>query len=194
MKTIYRLILAMTLLCVAAVPASAQFRIGPRVGMNVNKMHFSSDVFNSDNRSGFTAGLMAEFMLPIVPIGLDASVMYARRTVNVSASGVEATKGADYIDVPINLKWKLGLPVVGSFISPYLFTGPSFGFRVSGSDTFNRKKCDVAWNLGAGIQLVSHLQIGASYGWGLSKTIAGYGNGDADAKARTWTVTAAWLF
>lgn len=191
MKALYRFFAALTLLAVCATPVSAQFRIGPRVGMNVNKMHFSKDVADSDNRSGFTAGLMAEFNLPILPFGFDASVLYSRHTLSVKEGNEKMTQGSDYIDVPISVKWRLGLPVVGKIISPYIFTGPQWSYLVGRRffDDLKRKRSEMAWNLGVGLQLVSHLQVSANYSWGMTKTMENF-----NGKNRTWTITAAWLF
>ena len=50
-------------------------------------------------------------------------------------------------------------------------------------------------NFGFGLQLIKHLQVGASYGIGLSK-VADFvvENVDVEAKHNGWTITAAWLF
>ena len=83
MKTFKRFFV-LTLLAVAmALPASAQFRWGPKVGIEVNKMHFNKELGNSDNQTGFTGGLMAEIQVPIIGICVDGSVMYARRNVKL---------------------------------------------------------------------------------------------------------------
>lgn len=211
MKSTKRLLLV--LVCIAGIigTASAQFRFGPRVGLNVNSMRFDKSIFDSENRAGFTGGLQVEFTVPIVNLGFDASVMYVHRvnSTNVTNSTDQAVndittensfKKRDYIEIPINLKWKIGLPVVGKIITPYIFTGPSFAFLTSKSainDAFKNKTFDVAWNVGVGLQLISHLQIGASYGFGLTKTIetlSNYNGAPIDGKNRYWTVTAAWLF
>lgn len=101
----------------------------------------------------------------------------------------------DYIDIPINLKWMIGLPVVGRYVSPYIFTGPSFSFLISDNDHefYEQKGVDIAWNLGFGFQFFKKIQIGASYGWGLTEAIQGHKE-RIDGKNRYWTITAAYLF
>ncbi len=130
--------------------------------------------------------------------------MYTRRN---SESAVSATdedgniyKSRDYISIPVNFKYKFGLPVVGKVLSPYIFTGPEFAFLASkraAADAWNQKKVDVAWNVGLGLQLFTHLQIGASYGFGITKVaekISPVDGKSLDGKNKYWTVTAAWLF
>lgn len=193
--------------------AMAQFAIGPRVGINVNSMRFDNSLFDSENRAGFTGGIQAEFTIPIINLGFDASVMYVHRvnsaTQNMMLGGTtpsdelstyDSFKKRDYIEIPINLKYKIGLPVIGKVFTPYVFTGPSFAFLASKkaiSEAYNNKTVDIAWNFGIGVQLIQHLQIGASYGLGLTNTIetvSGWSGEKIDGKNKYWTVTAAWLF
>ncbi|MDE6334771.1 MAG: PorT family protein [Muribaculaceae bacterium] len=203
--TIFKRIWAFALALAVVMPAMAQFRIGPRVGINVNSLHFNKEVFSENNRVGFNAGLQAEFTVPVIGLGFDASVMYVKRNAAYmnsiqSQNNTETKLHSDYIEIPINFKYKIGLPIVGSIISPYLFTGPSFAFLTSKKviNDMQNKKCDIAWNFGVGVELVKHLQIGASYGLGMTKalqTIHATGdNAGIEGKNRYWTVTAAWLF
>ena len=110
--------------------ASAQLRFGLKAGATFNSMKFNEDLFNSDNTTGFTGGAMLEFTVPVVGIGVDASVMYVRRSVQfkemeaiTDLANIDTSR--DYIDIPINLKWKISIPVVEKIIKPYLATGPS---------------------------------------------------------------------
>ena len=167
-------------------------------------MHFSeeglkNDFKDSDNRTGYNLGVMCEFTVPVIGIGVDASVMYVHRPTLETQDGSQKFK-RDYLEIPVNLKYKLGLPAVSHIISPYIFTGPSFAFKMSKSEIenlINDKKCDIAWNLGLGVELVKHVQIGASYGWGITKIvnkIAKEGEPAGTGRNNCWTVTAAYLF
>lgn len=198
MKSSIRIIVLAVVAMIIAIPASAQFRFGIKAGVALNSLHFSSDYLenlNSDNRAGFTGGLMAEFMLPIGGLGLDASLMYVHRSAEEgvdtdAAEGEVSFAKRDYIEIPINLKYKFSIPAVSSIVAPYIFTGPSIAFLVSDSKDIY-KKCDFAWNVGAGVELVRHLQVSASYGFGITKLVA---ERDANVKNRYWTLTAAYLF
>lgn len=210
MKAI-KALLAATLIVLAAVPAAAQFRFGPRIGTEVNSMRLNSDVFDNENRAGFTGGVMIEFTVPIINLGFDLSAMYVHR-VSSSKALTDASandqslvaadnfKKRDYIEIPLNLKYKLGLPVVGRIISPYIFTGPSFSVLASKkyiNEAYRNKTFDVAWNFGLGVELFNHLQVGASYGIGLNKTVeavSSFTTNPIEGKNKYWTVTAAWLF
>lgn len=210
MKNLKKIIIAVALVCLTAAGASAQFRWGVKVGTEINSIHFNKDIANdltnSDNRAGFTGGLTTEFTVPVVGIGFDASVMYVHRGKNlpddITKLGDKSLYSTDYIEIPINLKYKIGLPVVGKIITPYLFTGPSFAFLTSKKEInefLKNKSCDVAWNFGLGVELLSHLQIGASYGIGITKEVEstvkiGSSGSIIEGKNKYWTVTAAYLF
>lgn len=204
MKSIKTIVLAAIAMLAVSLPSAAQFRIGPRVGVDMNSFHMSKDDFKAENRAGFTGGLQMEFTVPVVNVGFDLSVMYVHRVSELKFKGQEMNlsrlKNRDYIDIPLNFKYKIGLPVIGKVFTPYLFTGPAFSFLTSKTaieDAVKNKKFDVSWNFGVGIQLVQHLQLSASYGLGLTKTVetfSSYEGSKIDGKNNYWTVTAAWLF
>lgn len=217
MKILKSILVAVMLVAATAVPAAAQFRFGPRVGVNVNSMSFDSDVLNSENRAGFTGGVQAEFTIPVVNLAFDLSLMYVHRINNVQFKGNDAVSAPtqpvggsfrkrDYIEIPLNFKYKFGLPIVGSVLSPYIFTGPSVAFLASKraiNEAYKNKSVDWSWNVGIGLQIVSHLQVSASYGFGMSDNVekivnattsAGLNNTNIEGKNNCWTITAAWLF
>ena len=182
------------------LPAAAQFKIGPRLGLEVCNLHFDDSFFKSNNRAGFTGGVQAEIIAPLIGIGADVSVMYIHRNSAWMDNNEPKNAKSDYIDIPINLKYKLKLPEVSKIIAPYIFTGPSFSFLTSKKEIeefVEAKRCDISWNVGVGIELIEHLQIGASYGMGLTKALHCVGlsdNEEVQGKNRYWTITAAWLF
>ncbi|MDE5567661.1 MAG: PorT family protein [Muribaculaceae bacterium] len=202
MKTIKHLLLAAVAVIAFAGSANAQFKFGPRVGINVNSLHFNKDVISSDNRTGFNAGVEAEFTVPVIGVGLDASLMYVRRNNQIKDDDGVTNKHCDYFEIPVNVKWKMNIPVIAKLVKPYIFTGPSFAFLTSKraiNEAIKYKSVDTSWNFGLGLEFISHLQISAYYGLGLNKSIIpihvpGVNAKAIDGKTHCWTVTAAWLF
>lgn len=201
-------ILAIAVLMSSAT-ADAQLKFGIKAGAAINDLKFDEDMFNKSNRAGFTGGLMLDVSLPIVGLGFDVSAMYVHRSVNFeNTPGYDQlTKeqkddlGRDYIDIPINLKYKLSIPVVEQVVKPFVTTGPSFAFLLKKNNIDNfisNKTCDIAWNFGFGLEFFSHLQLAASYGIGLTNTLEFVGltnnRETIDGKNRYWTITAAYLF
>ncbi len=201
-KTIFCVALVATLFL--AIPANAQFKFGPKVGVNISSLSLGgnlSENFKSNNITSFTGGLMAEFMVPVIGVGIDASVMYTRKGSDLKNLVDNSTEKqhTDYVEIPINLKYKFSLPVVGSVMAPFIYAGPSFAFRVGDNfaEQYKAKSFETAINVGIGLELFNHLQIAGQYGWGLGKTMeveSDVLNSALNGKSRAWTVTAAYLF
>lgn len=206
MKTFRKMLLVALVALFSFGYASADFRFGVKAGLNVNKLDISNPVVslqNTNNHTGWQAGVMAEFTIPIINLGADVAVMYARQNIS-QASETLLYSNKDFIDLPINLKWKIGLPVVGKIISPIIYTGPDFLFALNKETLKDVKSntCEVGWNLGIGLELLRHLQITGGYCFGISniaeKTVDSLGGvnltGDMKAKKNYWTISAAYLF
>ena len=185
--------------------ASAQFRFGVKAGVNLNSLHFSNLKSNldKDNGCGFTGGVMTEFQVPVIGLCLDASLMYSRMNAStgifntdehgIITETIEPNK--DFLEIPINLKYKFPIPLA----QPFLFTGPSFAFKLGGDDdVFKTKTFQTAWNIGVCVELFNHLQVAGSYGFGMNnimKEVAGINTtNDFKVKNNYWTITAAYLF
>lgn len=207
MANIKKLALAAALVAGTAGMAQAgPFQFGIKAGLNVNKISLSKDFVNKldapGNSCGWTAGFMADFTVPIIGVGADVSLMYSRMN-----NGAEEADlyGKNFIEIPVNVKYKFTIPVIASVFKPYLFTGPQFGLRLDKESTWANLKSrtfQMNWNFGLGVQLINHIQVSASYALGCNKivksiadsTIPGVNISDAKVKNNYWTVTAAWLF
>ncbi|NCC10817.1 MAG: porin family protein [Bacteroidia bacterium] len=172
-----------------AMPAQAQFRFGVKGGLNLAKASFSKGDFNKDNFTGFFIGPMAELTIPIVGLGVDGALLFSQRGVKVEGESLKQNG----IEIPLNLKYNIGL---GSLLGVYFAAGPDFYYNFKGDETINNVKIDrqtmvTSLNLGAGVKLIKHLQIGANYNLPLSKT----GDlGDFDYKTKMWQVSVAYMF
>lgn len=213
MRKIKHIILAVIATVAVAMPASAQFRLGIKAGMNVNSVSFNADDvksnFDKENRSGYFAGITSEFTVPVIGLGFDLSVLYSHRNIGGEINGMkdlqemitnEDFRKQDYIEIPLNLKYKLGLPAIGKIVTPFVTTGPSIAFKCSKAavtEAYKEKKFDAAWNVGGGVELLNHLQIGVNYSWGMTKALeyVGVGNEAADlGKINGWKISAAYFF
>ncbi len=189
--------------------AASPLRFGVKAGVSINEMKFNESAFSSSNRSGFTGGVTMQFIAPIINVGFDASVMYTHRSSRVYSDAPNQATGdfsalnvsRDYIEIPLNFRYNIGLPLIGKFVTPFLSTGPDFSFLVSNQNVknaWNNKSFDFAWNFGFGVKIVNKVELAASYGLGINDSASGdsalYGPNPVDGKNRFWTVTAAWLF
>ncbi len=171
-----------------AAPAQAQLlKFGVKGGLNMSKIDWDGGYDgNKDNSTGFFIGPMAEVTIPVIGLGVDAALMYSQR-------GSDEAKQQG-VEIPVNLKYTIGL---GSTLGVFIAAGPDFFFNfkdidISGVDT---KKAQVALNIGAGVKLVRHLQIGINYQvpMGDSFTIENAAK-SIGAKTKTWQVSLAYMF
>lgn len=192
MKRVYLLILA--LVAWMAVPAQAQFKWGIKGGANISSIHFSDlpETFSTDNLTGFHIGPTIELMAPLVGLGFDASILYSQTGMEIGTQTVKS----DYLNIPVNLKWKIGIPAVKVFAA----AGPYVGFRLGGgkiwdvlSDQIESKSFSAGLNIGAGVELIQHLQISATYQLGLTDNYS-MKQLKIDGKNRGWLISAAILF
>lgn len=214
MKKTLALLLVVTMGLGYAAQAQAGFKIGPRIGLNVNKLSTSGkigDLFDSSNNCGFTVGVQAEYMTPI-SLGVDLSLMYTymdyqvEEDVTGTSQNVHPNFAKNFIEIPLNVKYKIGIPIVKKIFAPYVFTGPSVALKLGkdkGHDGIkaNTRTAQWVWNLGIGLEFINHLQVGASYGFGMNNIVKDFEvagtslqTGEVKAKTGYWTVTAAWLF
>lgn len=202
MKSIKAILLTLVMIIGAsAIPAQAQFKFGPKVGLTVNDFHFNKSVMDAENQTGWTAGLMTEFTVPVIGLGFDLSAMYVRRNSEFMRENNLTKDNRDYIEIPLNLKYKFSIPLISKILVPYLGVGPSVSFLTSRrhiENAYKNKSVDWAMNFGFGVQLLSHIDVNARYGLGMSKAVklidSGAGNGDIDGKNRYWTISVAYLF
>lgn len=179
-----------------AMPAQAQIHFGVKGGVNLSKASLSdvSGNFKKDNFTGFFIGPMAEFNIPIVGLGVDASLLFAQRGVKVTPEGAgEYTIKQNGLDIPVNLKYNIGL---GSLLGLYIAAGPDFYFDFEKKSGIDKKKAEVGINVGAGVKLLNHLQVGANYNIPLGDTAKWEEKGieKGSYKTKTWQVSVAYIF
>ncbi|MCD7933364.1 MAG: PorT family protein [Tannerellaceae bacterium] len=188
------------LLAFVVVPANAQLlRFGVKGGVNISKVHFSDKMLDEVKSStGFQVGPIMEIGVPYTGFGIETGLLYSQQ----GFESENESYNSDYLDIPLLLKWKMNLPLVP--IVPYLAFGPDFAFRVGTpkqiKDAFDTKAVSVGLNIGAGVQVIKHLQVGVNYTFGLTDDLAYKDNWvgetglDTTGKNRTWSITAAILF
>lgn len=179
---------------VMAVPAQAQLvKFGVKGGLNMTKIDWDGGYDgNKDNATGFFIGPMAEVTIPIVGLGVDGALLFSQRGKN---DGKQTG-----VDVPINLKYTFGL---GSMLGVFVAAGPDFFFNFSGDKKYmdgdeelEKKKAMVGINVGAGVKLLKHLQIGVNYNIPLGDSYKWKEAGETvvNGKNKTWQVSAAYIF
>lgn len=198
MKKIFTTIVLMAAMLVV-IPAKAGINFGIKGGYNITNFSFSEDVIAKDNQQGFFIGPSLKIGIPVLPIGFEIAALYDQRDAKLEGEKISQKS----INIPINVRYELGL---GDMAGIYVAAGPQFGFNIgdkkfsfSNANDYNMKDSNLSLNLGAGVRLVSHLEIGFNYNIALGKTgefneVDGVKNLVGNGKANSWQISAAYYF
>jgi len=219
-------ILAVVICLFMAIPTQAQIKLGVKGGLNLANADFSGleSNFKTENMNGFFIGPMVDINIPIVGLGLDGSLLYAEKGTKFTntSTSKDVTNKQKTIEVPVNLKYSIGL---GSMASVFLAAGPNFSFDINSDNlttdlidianttmqgttpSINRKNAEVSVNIGGGVKLLNHLQLGINYSLPLTDSakenfasgdlgqLAGVIDGSSfKSKTKIWQVSVAYIF
>ena len=168
------------LAALAVMPASAQVKFGVKGGMNFTNMKLSYENLVNKSAEGWFIGptLKANIPIGLLSLGADGAVFYDQRRSKTEYNGIEESIKQHSIIIPINVRLNVNiLKLLGAYVA----TGPQFGFNVGNSDVelnnmsalrnhFQFKKSQFSWNIGLGVMLFKHLEIGAAYNFAIGKT------------------------
>lgn len=196
-KILNTLMLAVGLLLMA-MPVDAQIRFGVKGGVNLTQVETNLKAIK-DNSTGYFIGPMIEATIPGIGLGVDGAIMYAQR-------GKDELK-MEGVEVPLNLKLTIG---AGSSLSIFLAAGPDFFLNLKDIDLgaidatiqgykAKEKKAQVGLNLGGGVKLMQHLQLGLNYMIPLGDSFTFKKATDAvgeeeSFKYKNWQLTLAYIF
>ena len=204
------------------IPASAQFSWGVRGGVNFGDNDITKLTKESASSigsyTGFFIGPMAELQIPIIGIGIDGSLLYSQKDMNLPDT---TTMKNQSISVPVSLKYSFGL---GNFAAVFVAAGPQFDYKIGDlNKTINSYKNNgdfeeakeyvmnqYTWsvNIGAGVKLINHIQAAINYNIPLTqegtfnlyddfqdgKYIKAAGQADKAFKASTLQFILTWTF
>lgn len=199
-----RIITLVVLAVAMAASVQAQgIKFGVKGGLDIVNMSFDEKVFDTSNKVGWFIGPSVKVALPVTGLGVDIAAFYDQKNTEVNNETIKQKS----ILVPVNARFNFGL---GSTASIYLAAGPQVSFNVGDSEfnwkdkndytnTFQLKKSSFSINLGAGLSLMNHLEIGFAYNIGLGKTAdATFKQATQDIKddtaPKSWQISAAYYF
>ena len=191
-----------------ATSVNAQIKFGLKGGLNVTSMSFSEDVFDASNKTGFFVGPMVKVTVPIVGLSFDAAALYDQKEAKVKANGDDydltgKNVKQQSINIPVNVRYGFGL---SSLANAFVFAGPQWGINVGDKNfkwadkaSYSLKKSNFSVNVGAGVTLLSHLQISANYNIACGKTaevnlLNGVGKAIDKSNNNSWQIALGYWF
>jgi hypothetical protein len=165
--------------------------------LNLSKLDLSGNIADKtkENMTGFFIGPMAELTIPLVGLGVDGALLFSQRG---TATIDEYEMKQMGLSIPIHVKYTIGL---GSIAGIYFAAGPDFFFNFAKNkelEEFGIKKkgAQVGLDLGMGVKLVKHLQIGVNYQipMGDSFDLGTAAENMFKNKTKIWQVSVAYIF
>lgn len=200
--------LMIVLAAFAAMPAHAGIKFGVKGGLNSTSLNIDYANLNSKSGIGWFVGPTLKLSFPLGPvnIGADGAVFYDERRTKAEFENVESSIKQKSVLIPLNLRLNVSvLKVLGAYVA----TGPQLGFNVGTKDFdlgsfssvkehFQLKKAHFSWNVGAGVILLNHLEVGVAYNIGISRTgelkdVGGELIQDSP-RQKSWVISAAYYF
>ena len=182
-------------------------KVGVKGGLDIVNMSFDENVFKTDNKMGWFVGPVVKVSLPVGGLGFDIAALYDVKKYDLTLQQKTETVSQRSVLVPVNARLNFGL---GGAAGIYVAAGPQFAFNV-GDDykdifkddalqsTFQLKKSNFSVNLGAGVYLSDHFEVGFAYNIAVGSTADASWKKGVDAisdesKPKSWQISAAYFF
>jgi opacity protein-like surface antigen len=169
MKKLLLLIAVALVSMTASAQTNKLFTWGVEAGMNFNSLSFDKEMFESGNRAGFFVGPKVKVKVPLVGLGLDGALIYSMNSAQIQNEDIVKSKNLSYLEIPLNVRYDFSLLKV---LSIYLATGPQYNYCMSSDATIadfygpidgGISRSTWGWNVGGGVELFKHLQLGVTY-------------------------------
>jgi opacity protein-like surface antigen len=200
MKKIFALVVLLSAMTMGAQAQGVKF--GVKGGLDIANMSFDKSVFDTSNKVGWFIGPSLKILLPVTGLGVDVSAFYDQKKTEVNTETITMKN----ILIPANVRFSFGL---GEAAAIYLAAGPQISFNVGDDEfkwtkdgvnnTFQLKKSAFSINLGAGVTILKHLEVGFAYNLGLGKTAdVTFDQATKEIKddtaPKSWQISAAYYF
>ena len=181
-------------------PARADIQFGIKAGGNMAKptgLDAHDPLAALKNKVGFNGGIFLALNFGRV-VTIQWEALYTMKGATYVALDDTYTDKlyADYIEVPLLLKLRIPLPV----IQPFVFAGPTVGFKLQEKLESNGEEVPLTENLlknndygaifGAGLNLGRNFMVDVRYSLGLQKVIStAQGDVQPDFKNGVWSAS-----
>lgn len=182
---------------------------GVKGGFELTEMNFNASDLREANRAGFYVGPVLKFTLPVVGLGIDASLLYSQRDLKVEGEKIlqkSLLLGGD-------LRYGVG---IGDALGIFASIGPQLSLNI-GDDVFYWKddaqnnhqyalqNTMISFNLGLGVNFLEHFEAGiyynipagktADFTWDrVSEDLKNTSWNRAKSKTNAWHVAVAYFF
>ena len=202
-----RLLVALTVLvAILSAPrqASAEFRYGPMLGMNMSTLKFKQSLFEVNKVCGMSAGVATEVIFPGIGFGINSGIYYEMRGAKLHLGDKEAWREfgtvrsyLHYLEIPIHLRFKwTRMAGLEDYVAPFVFGGPSFSllFGHSHIKALEYANGEMGLTVGGGLEIKRNWQVSYSFTWGMVYAEKTKLLDHFSAKNRTMDIRVTYLF
>jgi len=209
------LVLCTLLVCATITAQTEKVKIGVKAGLNIASLTFDENELESSQKTGFTAGIMAE--IPLAKnFSVQPEVLYSQQgmkfsysDIDVANSSYESTITLNYLNIPIMLKYYVlkGLSVqAGPQIGILLKSNNKYQDNFLGYDNHENYNLsdytnafDTSVNLGLGYQFKDKFYVDLRYNISYSDVFKeANSNGNyvinSDMRNRVFQITIGYFF
>lgn len=129
-KVLSFIVLAVSVLF--ANPAQAQIKLGVKGGLNVSNLKLDDDMWKADNKAGFFIGPMVKVTVPVTGLSFDVAALYDQKEAKMHWGDVvgadlsrTTTIKQQYIDIPVNVRYGVGLGSLANVFVLQVHSGAS---------------------------------------------------------------------
>lgn len=129
-KVLSFIVLAVSLFI--ANPAQAQIKLGVKGGLNVSNLKLDDDMWKADNKAGFFIGPMVKVTVPVTGLSFDVAALYDQKEAKMHWGDVvgadlsrTTTIKQQYIDIPVNVRYGVGLGSLANVFVLQVHSGAS---------------------------------------------------------------------
>lgn len=187
--------------------AHAEWRYGLTLGGEFADARIRhSQSIGIKNGSGFRGGIIFEYQFTKFGLAFDGSLEYVRYNARWqnNTDGIRRSIGRNFIDIPLNVKYKFWIPATKNLFAPMVTTGPDFQINVGKSRTFpapvdggtyqtvGTERFQPGWNVGIGFDAINFIELSAGYRFAL--TDCARGADPLQLRTNSWWLRATILF
>jgi len=208
-----QILLLVFLVCTSGIYAQFGIKAGVNLANEI-KSFSQADIaagFNSKNLTGYQIGFIYEAMPKKSGLGFEICALISQKgssfsdSTNVGNFIKQGYKELNYIEVPLNLRYRISLGFIGVYGIAGLYGGYILNGRTVNETTNNAENqtfqsfvdhVDYGYNLGLGVELFKKIQLGLNWSQGIkntTNTIAGLPT-PTNTTNRVYTVNLVYLF
>lgn len=185
-----RLFLFFSLIWMLSIHANAM-RWGVEGGVDLSRFQASKELKSFGPECGWFVGVKIKKAIPPPNLLLDAALLYSQNEIEYESNNVTRERKMRQFAVPVNLRYEWQ---INGTLCLYMATGPQWNWLLSKSRLGNEgrlKHSCFDWNIGGGIEILKHVQLGFNYNIPLGK-MGEFNN--VNLEGHTWNIRLAYFF